>query len=133
MPTGIRVKPEDISGAIVESLKEYTEDVKDRIFAAVDKVAAEVSDEIKGHVTFKQVTGQYVKSFAKKSYKNNLYDRKYIWYVKPPHHARAHLLEKGHALKGGGRARAFPHIKYGEELAQKRLPEEIEKAIKGAG
>jgi len=129
----IKVKPEDISSAITESLKEYTEDVRGRIFAAVDKVAAEVSDEIKGHVTFRQRTGQYVKSFAMKSdAATQNRNKRYIWYVKPPHYRRTHLLEKGHVTRGGGRARAFPHIKYGAELAERRLPEEIEKAIKGA-
>ena len=42
-----------------------------------------------------------------------------------------HLLEHGHAKKGGkGRVKAFVHIKPVEEYAQKALPELIETRLK---
>lgn len=41
-----------------------------------------------------------------------------------------HLLEKGHALKGGGRARAFPHIAPVAEKMEKVLFDNIKKAIR---
>lgn len=41
-----------------------------------------------------------------------------------------HLLENGHALKGGGRARAFPHIAPVEEKIEGSIISIIQKRIK---
>lgn len=43
----------------------------------------------------------------------------------------AHLLEKGHALRGGGRAPAFPHIEPAEKKAIKNMEEAIKKIAEG--
>jgi hypothetical protein len=43
-----------------------------------------------------------------------------------------HLLEKGHAKMGGGRTRAFPHVIEGKKVADRKLMEELEKAVEGA-
>lgn len=42
----------------------------------------------------------------------------------------AHLLEKGHALRGGGRSPAISHIKPAEEHAIKNLEEAMEEIAK---
>ncbi|MCD8174409.1 MAG: phage portal protein [Phascolarctobacterium sp.] len=41
----------------------------------------------------------------------------------------AHLLEKGHALRQGGRAKAYPHIAPAEEAGETMLVQLIEKAL----
>ena len=46
------------------------------------------------------------------------------------HYQLTHLLENGHALVGGGRARSFPHITPAAEKAQKELTQNILKHIK---
>ena len=46
------------------------------------------------------------------------------------HYQLAHLLEKGHALRGGGRAQAFPHIAPVAEEAEDILLNAIKKHIK---
>ena len=43
----------------------------------------------------------------------------------------AHLLEFGHAKRGGGRTKAQPHIAPAEENGINALEKAIEKALKG--
>jgi hypothetical protein len=128
---GRKVSPEEFEAALAECLTEYGDEVADGMQKAVDIVASEVSDEIKRRVSFKIRTGKYVKSFALKTEATSKYNKKKTWHVKAPHYTRAHLLESGHALPNGRRARAFPHIQYGEELAKLRLPALIEKVVQG--
>lgn len=45
------------------------------------------------------------------------------------HYRLTHLLEKGHALIGGGRTRAFPHILPVAKEAEDELVENIKKRI----
>ena len=42
-----------------------------------------------------------------------------------------HLLEKGHAKRGGGRTRAFPHIAPAEEHAETILVDKVKSKIGG--
>ena len=49
----------------------------------------------------------------------------------PSHYMLAHLLENGHAKRGGGRVKAIPHIKPAEDHARDELVKDIEKALKG--
>ena len=44
----------------------------------------------------------------------------------------AHLLEHGHAKRGGGRTKASVHIAPAEEAGAKQLEDDIRKALGGA-
>lgn len=117
---------------IREMLEEYCLDITEETKKNVDKVAKECNEEIKKHITFKQPTGKYVKAFRIKTAYEDRFNKRNTWYVGNGQHRLTHLLEKGHQLKGGGRTRAFPHIKYGEELAKKRMEELTKEAIEHA-
>lgn len=123
----------NLAAAIETELGQYSEKVTVKIAEAVETVAAEVNAEIKAHVTFDQPTGKYVKAFRIKKFNPSRYEHTVVWHVAPPHYRLTHLLEHGHALRNGGRARAFPHIIYGEQLAEKRLAELAEQAVQDAG
>lgn len=118
-----------LADAISEQLQNYSEEVTEATKIAVDKTAKEVNKTIKAHVTFNQITGKYVKSFRIKKTYTGRYGSTRTWYVANGQHRLTHLLEKDHATRNGGRTKAFPHIQYGDELAQTMLPEAIEEEI----
>jgi hypothetical protein len=124
----MNVQPEDLGAAIVQSLQEYTDEVTEKTKAAVDKVAEETKAVIDEHA--EKRWKRYRRAFRLKQSYEDLHNRRKTWYVAGPFYRLTHLLEFGHATRNGGRTRAFPHIRYGEEWAQRRLPEEIEKAVK---
>lgn len=123
----------DLASAITNELEDYSQQVTDNVKNAVDIVGKEVNEEIKKYIKFKQPTGKYVKSFRVRTSYESRYNKRNTWHVANGHHRLTHLLEKGHALRGGGRSRAFPHIKYGDELAQRRMMELSKEAIEDAG
>lgn len=121
----------DLAGAIAAALTEYTDEVAEGMKKAIDKVADETNAEIKRHITFKKRTGKYIKAFALKTSFEDKRNKRKTWYVKSPEYRKTHLLENGHKSRNGKSTKAYPHVSYGEELAEKRLPELIENAIKG--
>ena len=123
-----------LAAAIGHELQAYSDSVSEKIGEAVEIVAKEVNDEIKQHVTFRERTGKYIKAFrVKKVYTGSKYNHSRIWHVQSPHYRLTHLLENGHALRNGGRAQAFTHIIYGEQLAERRMQELTEQAVQDAG
>lgn len=127
-----KVNIDDMSDLLAEYLSNFSQDVTDGIKKGVDIVATEVNEEIKKHITFKQPTGKYVKSFRIKTSFEDRYNKRNTWYVANGQHRLTHLLENGHALRIGGRTTAYPHIKFGEDLAQKRMEELAKEAIEDA-
>ena len=109
--------------ALSKELSSYSEEITEGIKKAVDIVGKETNAEIKKHITFNQITGNYVKSFRVKKVHESKNKKLKTWYVANGNHRLTHLLENGHALWQGGRTEAYPHIKYGEELARKRMDE----------
>lgn len=119
-----------LSDAIMQELEDYSEDVAKAMKESVKKASEDCMTEIKNHITFTQRSGKYVKSFKlKTSYEDENTLRK-TWYVSGKEYRLTHLLEYGHAKVNGGRTRAFPHIKYGEKIANENLVKYIKGAIK---
>lgn len=125
----MNVKIDGLADEITQELQNYSDKVTLKMKAAVDVVGKETNDEIKNHITFKQHTGKYVKAFRVKTSYEDQYNKRNTWYVSGSQYRLSHLLEKGHALRQGGRTKAFPHIKYGEELAQKRMVELAQEVV----
>lgn len=130
-----KVKVDDLAKAIEQSLKDF-QGVTDQ--ACVDGVLDTAQEAVKElHLAHPAGTPVY-QSWAKynKGWGMDLKKKKSsvmsIVHNKTEYRL-AHLLEKGHALKHGGRkvgeTRAFPHIEPVAEKAEKELLENIKKRI----
>lgn len=123
-----KVKIDDFSSEITKMLTQYNEEVTLKCKEVVDEVAAGTMNEIKTHCNFKG-TGKYIKSFKLATSFEDSRNKRITWHVRSPHYRLTHLLEFGHIKRNGGRTRAFPHVKYGNDFVQNNLPRKMQEAI----
>lgn len=121
-----KVKIDNLSGAVMEELKKYAVLTKEKVKDAVQNAGKTVRDEIKASAPSN--TGKYGKSWAIKTVKETADSLELVVYSGNKYQL-THLLEFGHAKRGGGRVAARPHIANAEEKAIKVFEEEIQEAI----
>ena len=112
---------------IMEGLQEYADLAAEDMKAAVKKAGNSAKKDIQANAPEK--TGSYKKSWAVKTVRENANAMEVVVYSRNRYQL-AHLLEFGHALRQGGRTRAFPHIAPAEEKAAEMLVREVEAALK---
>jgi hypothetical protein len=96
-----------LADAVMAALQEFeteaTEAVKESVVSAADACLASVK------ANSPKDSGDYQKGWRVKKVYEGEHDMRVRVYNKD-HYQLTHLLEKGHALRGGGRAQAFEHI-----------------------
>ena len=112
----------------MEGLQEYADLATDDLKQSVKKAGKTVKDEIAQ--TAPKDTGKYAKSWTVKTVKETSSTLDVVVHSKNRYQI-AHLLEHGHAKRGGGRVAARPHIAPAEEKAIETLEREVEKALGG--
>ena len=117
---------DDLTAAVMQGLSEYAELTDKAMKKAVRKTATAVKNEISANAPKK--TGRYQKSWMAKKVKENSHTLEMTVHSKNRYQL-THLLEKGHALRNGGRARAFPHIAPAEEHGAEMLEDLIRKEL----
>lgn len=121
-------KIDNLAQEIMEGLKEYADLASDDVKKAVRKAGNTVRKEISENAP--KDTGAYAKSWSVKKTKGTSNSLEVTVHSKNRYQL-AHLLEHGHAKRGGGRVAARPHIAQAEENAIETLETEIEKALGG--
>lgn len=119
---------DDMTAEIMKGLTEYADLADAEMKKAVRKTATTVKNEISANAPVK--SGRYKKSWAAKKVKENSHTLEMTVHSKNRYQI-AHLLEHGHAKRGGGRVAAIPHIAPAESNGEVLLTELIEKALKG--
>ena len=125
-----KVSIDGLADAIMTELNEYkdlsTEDMK----KDVRKVAQTVKKDIQANAPRK--SGKYAKSWSVKTDKETNETLVLVVHSKTKYQL-AHLLEKGHAKRGGGRTAAQPHIAPAEEHGMEELENSIRRDLQKNG
>ena len=122
------VSVDEMAAAINEGLEEYARLSTENVKKAVKKSAKAVKEQINGSAPVR--TGRYAKSWAVKTTAESSHSLEQTVYS-PSRYMLSHLLEQGHAKRGGGRVRAIPHIAPAEEMGIEMFEGLIEQALKG--
>ncbi len=119
-----RVKIDNMAAEIMKGLDEYAKLTTSDLKSAVRQAGTNVKKDIQANAPKK--TGAYSKSWSVKATKETSNSLELTVYS-PKKYQLAHLLEFGHAKRGGGRTKAQPHIAPAEEAAIKQLESDIER------
>lgn len=122
-----KIDVDRLAQEIAEELAKYSREVIEKINISSEKVGKTVVKKLKE--TSPKRTGAYAKSWAMKTEPAVGQPDKRIIYVKAPRYRLTHLLEYGHAKRGGGRVEGKPHIRPAEQQAIEEFVAEVEKAL----
>lgn len=117
-----------LADAIMDTLEEYADIAAEDVKQAVKDAGDVVKNDIRSHAP--KDTGDYAKSWAVKKMKETSSSLTVAVHSRNRYQL-AHLLEFGHARRGGGRVAARPHIASAEQKGMEYLEEEIRKALEG--
>ena len=124
-----RVSVDQITAAFDRILSNYADATEETCKEAISATAKETVNELRNvHVSGAEKYGSwdnYRKSWkskkTNKGLETTIYNEKY--------YRLTHLLEKGHAFKNGGRAKAFPHIAPIAEKAEESLLKKVKNGL----
>jgi len=119
-------------GEIIQGyLYDFRDGVAEAVYESIDEVSKESVKRLKADAP--KVTGKYAKGWTRKLDKGRTTVGAVIYGKKPETYAVAHLLEHGHAKRGGGRVAAVPHIAEVERWAivetEDRILSKLERGI----
>ena len=124
---GRKVGVDGLSDAVMKELEDYAKVIDTDMREAVTKAGQTVRKDISASAPKRY--GTYSKSWSTKKTKQTSRSLEVTVYSRNRYQL-AHLLEHGHAKRGGGRTRAFPHIAPAEERGVKQLEEDIKRSIR---
>lgn len=122
---------DELAKTLAEGIANYTLEVAEGVKEAADLTAKELLESTRADAPKRK--GRYRRAIAIKTTRENDFQKVNVWYVKKPYYRLAHLLEKGHIKRNGGRTRAFPHIERNAETAIENFNKRVEEVIKNGG
>jgi hypothetical protein len=112
----ITIKPEQLTETLAAEYLRYVQDISEVAEEVADEIGQEALNMVRSIGTYED-DPEAAEKAERKAYRKSFYTKKEksasgltvsvkvanrIWSL-------THLLEKGHAKRGGGRTRAFPH------------------------
>lgn len=123
---GRTIKPEQLAQEVMSGLEEYKDLVVDVLKKEIQEAGKTAKKQIEQ--TAPKRTGRYAKSWAVKKVSETSSSMEVTVHSRN-RYMLTHLLENGHAKRGGGRVAAIPHIAPAEEAAAEALERNIETAL----
>ncbi len=120
---------DQLAGEITKAVKAYTEDVSAAINQEVKNTADAIVKELRA--TAPKKTGEYRKGFNKTNKSLPGKARYFVWNKK--HYRLVHLLEFGHAKRGGGRVAGRPHLRPAHDKYAGQLVNNVKQIIRNGG
>lgn len=127
MSSNQTVSVDNLSSAVRRQLEEYCSFTADEVKQIVEEVGENVKKEIQENAPVD--TGAYRKSWKVTKSKETATSKTVVVHSEKRYRL-THLLEKGHAKRGGGRVAAKVHIAPAEANAEKQLIEKVERSLR---
>lgn len=122
------ISADRLAREIMRQMEEYTEEVKETTQKVAMNVSGKAAKKLRENSPKSKNGGDYAKNWTRTTDKYGI-----TAYNKSPTYRLAHLLEKGHQLKRGGRkigeVQAYPHIEEVEQEFIKEYVEELERRL----
>lgn len=118
-----RVDPAGLAAAVIDELDQFAKLTEEELGRAVERTGESVRRDISEHAP--RDTGAYARSWTVKKGHAGATTSSVVVHSKSRYRL-THLLEFGHAKRGGGRVAARPHIEPARERGEKTLEELIE-------
>lgn len=115
----------DIMGQFTDWTDKVEKSVDDKVKTSADALSAEIAAKSP------RKTGEYAKGWTVKPQRSGG-QKKYVVHNKTKYRL-THLLEKGHAKKGGGRVAGIPHIAPAADRHIKDLVSGIQQIVRNGG
>ena len=125
-----KISVKELSQVVLDELENYRDLAVEEMNKAVKDAGDTVKKEISQRASSLFKGDKYYKSWAVKE-TNKITTGIEVTVHSPKEYRIAHLLENGHAKRGGGRVEGRPHIAPAEEIGEKQLEEDLRKALEG--
>lgn len=122
-----KIKVEQLADEVMKELEDYADTTALGMKAAVQKTGNTVRNEIRAGAPSR--TGAYAKSWSVKNTKQNSHAFEVTVYSRNRYQL-AHLLEFGHAKRGGGRVSSRSHIAPAEQKGIEELEQNIIRSLR---
>lgn len=122
-----KIQIDQFASAVRDILQEYTDEVTTVTKEVTRETGTMVRKQIKD--TAPKKTGKYAKSWRVKTVMETSTKLETVAYS-PSRYMLTHLLEHGHAKRGGGRVAAVPHLAPAEEVGAEYMEKELERRLK---
>lgn len=121
-----------VSNTIRATLNTYSRQIVEGVEKAADDTVKEMVKETKKRPGGRYSTGRYARAIASQVGQNTIYAKSRIWYVKAPRYRITHLINNGHAIRGGGHYAGDKHVTKATDHAIERFETRVREVIENA-